>query len=119
MDTRSDPRQRSMAVHGATTTHGSPHPFASAENFKSQVCFHYFTLLTIVFLSLCPGRGTAVATHFARFFFNDGGHVMINVLCNNGRCLSSLENYNLYGLVTSLDGRSVAIHEGPQLPSLI
>ena len=47
---------------------------------KSQVCFHYFTLLTIVFLPLCHGRGTAVAIHFASFFFNDGGHVMINVL---------------------------------------
>ena len=43
-------------------------PLASAENFKSQVCFHYFTLLTIVFLPLCPGRGTAVAIHFASFF---------------------------------------------------
>ena len=39
-----------------------------------------FHTIDYCFLPLCPGRGTAVATHFARFFSNDSDRVMINVL---------------------------------------
>ena len=82
MDTRSKILQSASAVNGSswcTNNTWFTSPLALAENFKFQVCYHYFTLSTVIFYLMSrPWRGSD--NSICLFFFNDDGHVMIHLL---------------------------------------
>ena len=68
-----DPRHRSMAVHGAPTTHGSPHP-----NLRyAFIISHYWLLFFYPYVPAVARQWQFISPVF---FFNNSGHGMVIVL---------------------------------------